>query len=120
VVDPLELLVDVVGGCDKAIKSRSLGVVFGKLQFSADRRPGRRVIDQCNSSIDQCRIWLGLRMPPALGTTLEISRRCGAIVQDEAIVSPQPQAAINSGRAQNQRNVHGYDEHRYRASGIGR
>jgi hypothetical protein len=61
---------------------------FGKIEFSADRRRGHRVVDQCNSSIDQCRIWLGLRMPPALGTTLATSRRCGALVQEGAIVSP--------------------------------
>ena len=59
-------------------------------------------------------------MPPALGTTLAISRRCAAFILNEAVVSPELQAAANSGRAQHQGNVHGHDEHRYRASGIGR
>ena len=33
---------------------------------------------------------------------------------------PNLQAAINSGRAQTERNIHGHDEHRSLASGIGR
>lgn len=81
---------------------------------------GRRQVDRCNSSIDRCWIWLGLRMPSALGTTLATSPPCSASHRTGRSSRQNLKAATNSGRAQNQRNVHGYNEHRHLASGIGR
>src|SRR4051794_131559 len=45
---------------------------FGKTGRGAGCLPKAGLIHRCNSSIDRCRIWLGQRMPRALGTTMAL------------------------------------------------
>lgn len=60
---------------------------------------GAGAVHRCNLCIDRCRIWLGLRMPPALGTTVATCADAARSHRMGRPSRPSLQAASNSGRA---------------------